>query len=473
MDWLSRIFDWLREQEAGFSAVAAILVIAGVVFAGFRWLLSRRGEASADHTPAQSAEAPSTADSPPADLDPLTVPGFQGRPAIAVLPFDNLSGDPDQEYFADGIAEDLITRLSAWRSFPVIARNSSFTYKGKPVDVKQVSQELGVRYVVEGSVRRASDRVRISAQLIDAATGAHIWAERYDRELRDIFALQDEITDSIAASMHPELQRSEEERAVSQEPQNLEAWDWAMQGWWHHSRFIREENARARSLFERAIVLDPHLVSAHVGVVATHNFDLLFQWSDSRERSVAELERAAQGCVVLDAKNPLAQEAMGIAYRVLGQSDKAIAAFDRAIQLNPSLGIAYFSLGLTLTLVGRPEEGIEKLEKAMRLSPYDPMTWLFCLATALAHSAAGRDEETVDWAERSLHHRPDWFFSYLTLAASYAHLDRIEEARAALAEALRLQPGFSLSGLKAILSAARPAFLERAIENLRKAGLPE
>jgi TolB-like protein/Tfp pilus assembly protein PilF len=473
MDLLSRIAGWLGENEATISAVVGIAVLAGIVFAGVRSLVRRRGEAPAEKAPASNAESPAATDSSPLGLDPLTVPGFEGRPAIAVLPFDNLSGDPEQEYFADGIAEDLITRLSACRDFPVIARNSSFTYKGKPVDVKQVSRELGVRYIVEGSVRRASDRVRISAQLIDATTGAHIWAERYDRELRDIFALQDEITDAIAASMRPELQQSEEERAVSQEPQNLEAWDWAMQGWWHHSRFTREENAKARSLFERAIELDPHLVLAHVGVATTHHFDLLFQWSDSRERSVAELERAARRCVVLDAKNPHAQEAMGIAYRVLGESDKAIAAFDRAIRLNPSLGIAYFSLGLTLTFVGRPEEGIEKLDKAMRLSPYDPTTWLFCVAMALAHSAAGRDEEAVDWAQRSLQHRPDWLFSYLTLAASYAHLDRIEEARAALAEALRLQPGFSLSGLQIILSAARPAFLERAIDGLRKAGLPE
>jgi TolB-like protein len=198
MDLLSRIASWLGENEATISAVVGITVLAGALFAGFRSLVRRRGKTGQQTAPGTPTTEPSsTADSEPADLDPLTVPGFEGRSAIAVLPFDNLSGDPDQEYFADGIAEDLITRLSAWKEFPVIARNSSFTYKGKAVDVKQVSRELGVRYVVEGSVRKAKDRVRISAQLIDATSGGHVWAETYDRELEDIFALQDEITEAI------------------------------------------------------------------------------------------------------------------------------------------------------------------------------------------------------------------------------------------------------------------------------------
>ena len=183
MDLLSRIASWLGENEATISAVVGIAVLTGILFAGVRSLVRRRGEASAGKAPTASAETPSATESSTPDLDPLTVPGFEGRPAIAVLAFDNLSGDPEQEYFADGIAEDLITRLSAWRDFPVIARNSSFTYKGKPVDVKQVSRELGVRYVVEGSVRRVGERVRIAAQLIEATTGAHVWAETYDREL--------------------------------------------------------------------------------------------------------------------------------------------------------------------------------------------------------------------------------------------------------------------------------------------------
>ena len=243
MDLLARIGTWLSDHEAMISAVVGITVLAGVLFAGLRSLVRRRAEPSQEKALAVSPETQAATDSSPADLDPLTVPGFEGRPAIAVLPFDDLSREHDQEYFADGIAEDLITRLSTWRDFPVIARNSSFVYKGKPVNVKQVSRELGVRYVVEGSVRKAGDRVRITAQLVDAVTGGHVWAEIYDRELRDIFTVQDEITEAIVASMRPELLRSEGERAVRKEPQNLDAWDCYARGQWH---LLEDDQGRQR-----------------------------------------------------------------------------------------------------------------------------------------------------------------------------------------------------------------------------------
>ena len=207
-------------------------------------------------------------------MEELTVPGFSGRPAIAVLPFENMSGDPEQEYFADGIAEDLITRLSLWRDFPVIARISSFTYKGRSVDVKQVSRELGVRYVIEGSVRRAGDRVRISAQVIDTTTGAHIWAERYDRELRDIFALQDEITEAIVGSMYPELLRTERERAVRKPPGNLDAWESLQRAVWHALHPTKEDFAMGRSFCERAIELDPHWSVAFAWLAMSHFGDV-------------------------------------------------------------------------------------------------------------------------------------------------------------------------------------------------------
>ncbi len=209
MDLLSRIASWLGENEATISAVVGITVLAGVVFAGLRSLVRRRAETAQEKATGCCPEPPAAADSSAPDLDPLTVPGFEGRPAIAVLPFDNLCGDPEQEYFADGFADELITLLSASREFPVIARNSSFTYKGKAVDVKQVSRELGVRYVVEGSVRKTGDRIRITAQLIDATTGGHVWAETYDRHLRDIFEIQDEITEAIVGSMGYALLLSE------------------------------------------------------------------------------------------------------------------------------------------------------------------------------------------------------------------------------------------------------------------------
>jgi adenylate cyclase len=403
----------------------------------------------------------------------LTVPGFSGRPAIAVLAFDNLSGDPEQEYFADGIAEDLITRLSAWRYFPVIARNSSFVYRGRSLDVKQVSRELGVRYVVEGSVRKAGDRVRINVQLIDATTGHHVWAERYDRELRDLFALQDEITEALAGWLTPELMQAEQERAVRQEPRNLDAWDCAQRGFWHIWKLNQENNTQARSFLERAVELDPQLVLAFYGLTVTHYLDIFYQWSDSWEQSVAAMVRAAERGAALDEKDAFGQLGLGAAYSVTGPEDKMIAALELATELNPSLALAYGILGNLLATVRRPGDAIAALEKAMRLSPRDPFLFAFLSGVALAHFAAGRYEDAVDWARRSLRRRTDWMDPHHVLAASYAHLGRLEEARTALEESLRLQPGFSLDTYERMLSSADPDFTERYFDGLRKAGLKE
>jgi adenylate cyclase len=406
-------------------------------------------------------------------MDDRTVPGFGGRSAIAVLPFENLSGDPEQEYFVDGVAEDLITRLSTWSRLPVIARNSTFVYKGKSVDVKQVGQELGVRYVVEGSVRKAGKRVRISAQLIDSSTGLHIWAEQYDRELEDIFALQDEITQAMVASISPELWRSELEQAVRREPQNLGAWDVAQQGWWHFMRANKEDNAKARALFQRAAQLDPDLAPAFWGLAWTHYTDLLAQWSESPVRSIEELDRTARRSVALDSSQPAAQLVLGHACALAGQQDKMIAAYQLAVQLDPSSSIGYFSLGVSLARAGRPEKSLENLEKAMRLSPQDPLMWLYFLGVATAHFAAARYGDAVEWSQRSLQRMPGWVQANTVLAASYAHLGRFDEARLALQEVLRVTPKFSLSGLKMFLSAADPGFIERYLDGLRKAGLKE
>jgi adenylate cyclase len=403
----------------------------------------------------------------------LTVPGFSGRPAIAVLPFENLSADPEQEYFADGIAEDLITRLSAWRYFPVIARNSSFVYRGRSVDVKQVSRELGVRYVVEGSVRKAGDRVRINVQLIDATTGHHVWAERYDRELRDLFALQDEITEALAGWLAPELMRAEQERAAHREPRSLDAWDCTQRGFWHSWKLNREDNAKARGFFEKAAELDPQLVMAFYGLAVTHYLDIFYQWTDSWEQSVGEMVREAERGAALDEKDAFGQLALGCAYSVTGPQEKMIAALELAIELNPSLAFAYGVLGNLLAIVRRPGEAIAALEKAMRLSPRDPFLFAFLSGVALAHFAAGRYEEAVDWARRSLRRRTDWIDPHHVLAASYAHMGHLEEARTAWKEALRLQPGFSLDTFKLMLASADPDFTERYLAGLRKAGLEE
>jgi adenylate cyclase len=390
-----------------------------------------------------------------------------------VLPFDNLSGDPEQEYFADGIAEDLITRLSAWRDFPVIARNSSFTYKGKAVDVKQVSRELGVRYLVEGSVRQSAGRVRIAAQLIDATTGHHLWADTYDREAREIFELQDEISQAVVASMYPELEQFERERTARYEPNDLDAWNSVQKGWWHYWQMSREENGKARLLFQSSAKTDPRLAGAFSGLAHTHYLDIILQWTDSPSQSIHELEQAARKSVALDGTDPLGQLALGRWYFVTGQRDKVLPCFELAVKLNPSLAYGYFILGLYLARAGKPEEGIAKIEKGMRLSPRDPRLWMALLYLAQAHLAAGQYEQAVEWVQKSLQQAPDYPASHRILAVGYAHCGELDKAANSLAEALRLQPGFTVARLKEAMPSADPKFTECLADGLRKAGLPE
>jgi adenylate cyclase len=473
MDLLSRIASWLGENEATISAVVGIAVLAGIVFAGVRSLIRRRTETSLDKAPAGTDEAPSATASSAPDLDPLTVPGFEGRPAIAVLPFDNLSGDPEQEYFADGIAEDLITRLSHCRWFPVIARNSSFTYKGKPVDVKQVSMELGVRYVVEGSVRKVGDRVRISAQLIDATTGHHVWAETYDREIQDIFDIQDEIAESIARSVAPALEKSEWKRTLRQQPQELDAWDSYLRGWWHYRQYSKDENTKARSLFERAIELDPNFAWAYAMLAVTHYEDVAAQWSEFPAQSLSQAEAAVRSAMELEDDDPLINFALGLVRRIMGQLDRAVAAFERALRLDPSDALSLYSLGTTLAFTGKPDKGIEHVETAMRLSPKDLFFHFFLEGMSIAHAVAGRFEESVNWARQAIQFHSAHLGSYAVLAISYVELGRLDEARATVEELLRLNPAYSLAGFRTIMPGWHPAIVERSIESLRKAGLPE
>jgi adenylate cyclase len=406
-------------------------------------------------------------------MDELTVPGFGGRPAIAVLPFDNLSGDPEQEYFVDGIVEELITGLSRWRRFPVIARNSSFAYKGKPVDIKRVSAELGVRYAVEGSVRKAGDRVRITAQLIDATTGAHVWAERYDRELTDIFALQDEITEAIAAAMYPELQRHEWKRAAQREPEDLDAYELVMRGWWHIQQYNKNDNVAARLILQRAAEWNPKSSSAFVGLAWAHYLAVVFQWSDSADQSIAEANKAARRSVELNAANPAAHIVLGQAYSLAGQPQEELAALQRAVELNPSDFFGYASLADCLAGQGRAEEAIGHLEKAMRLSPRDPMKWYFFHVLGKVHLAAGRYEESIEWQKRCVGANPRFPASLGFLAAGYAHLGRMNEARTTLEELLRRMPGLSVSAMERWHVSAAPDFVERYRDGLRKAGLKE
>jgi adenylate cyclase len=411
-------------------------------------------------------------DSAGAERDPpgssrLTVPGFGGRHALAVLPFDNLSGDPEQEYFADGLAEDLITRLSVSRSFPVIARNSSFVYKGKSVDVKRVSQDLGVHYLVEGSVRKAGDRVRVTAQLIDATTGHHIWAERYDRELRDIFALQDEITEAIVASVAPAVSRAELRRAMRRAPQDLDAWDCEQRGLWHLFQYTKEDTAQAQSWLRRAIELAPGSPTAFSLLAISHTYEFINRWSESPAASSEAAIRAAEKSVALDEDQPGALMMLGIGYSLTGQYERGMAALERAIEINPSSAQAYFGMGVALAPAGRVDDAIAMIEKAIRLSPHDPWMHEFLFNVGAAHFLAGRYAEAVDSAKRSLKLRSGQPGVYRLLAASYGHLGRSEEAKGALDALLQLTPDFSAEHLRTFLP---PAVVEHYLEGLRKAG---
>jgi adenylate cyclase len=336
-----------------------------------------------------------------------------------------------------------------------------------------VSRELGVRYVVEGSVRKVGDRVRISAQLIDATTGHHVWAETYDRELRDIFAVQDEITDSIVMAMRPELRRSERERAARREPRDLSAHDLTQRGMWHFGKDTEEDNLRARSLFEQAIERDPSSADAWSCLALSHARDVIKQWTNSPARSLSELQRAARRSVSLDPRWARGYLALAMAQYWAGQRGQAIVSAERGIELDPSMPGPYRILGLLLAFAGRPDEGIAKIETGTRLDPRNPWMWMDFQMLATAHLVAERFAEAVDAAQRSLQHNPDDHNTHALLAIGYAHLGRIEEARAAFREVLRLQPDYSLAGAKQVFAGADEEFVERLVAGLRRAGLKE
>jgi adenylate cyclase len=401
------------------------------------------------------------------------VPGFDA-PAIAVLPFDNLSGEPEHEALALGIAEDLITLLAAWPEIPVIARNSSFQYKGQAVDVQQVGRELGAGYLIEGSVRRSGDRIRITAQLIETPTARHIWAKHYDRGIEDVFTVQDEVTVSVVSSVYSQWTRSERERAVRKPPSSLNAWESYQRGVWHLFRWTREDVARARSLFAMAMELDPHWVEP-IGMAAwVLHEEVMRGWAAAPDEAIAEIERLTQRCVALDAQAFGCQQALAWFYRISGQPRNEVAAWERAVRSNPSAPWAHFGLAFSLALTGRPQESIPHAKTAMRLSPNDPsLEWGCVLVMGWAHFAARQYADAVEWGQKAVDYRPDLAIGYRTLASSYAHMGQLDKARAALAEELRLDPNLTLAAVHSENPTSDPDFLQRWLEGLRMAGLPE
>ena len=367
------------------------------------------------------------------------------RPAIAVLPFTNMSGDPEQEYFSDGISEDIITALSKLRWFFVIARNSSFVYKGRAVHMKQVAEELGVGYVVEGSVRKGGDRVRITAQLNDVATGGHIWAERYDRDLADIFAVQDEITEAIVAAIEPQLYAAENFRAQRKPPGSLDAWDLVMRALSHYWRVTRQDNMVAQALLEKATAIDPNYGKA-LGLLADQPY-LRRPYGLGRHGEVVPIaERAALAAVEADSEDAWAHHGLGYVYLFARRFDDALAEFELALRLNPNFALAQAFYGVTLCYCGRWEEGDVAARRALRLSPRDPFSAIYFGIAAYAQFIGRNYEEAMRLARESMRQRGDFVGAHrvLTAAAGMAGQNRRRRGRAAGAAP---RPAQHLAGL--------------------------
>lgn len=391
--------------------------------------------------------------------------------SIAVLPFANMSGDAEQDYFADGISEDIITALSKLSQLFVIARNSSFTFKGQNVGVQEVGTKLGVRYVLEGSVRKSGNRVRITAQLIDATSGGHLWAERFDRDLTDIFAVQDDVTQQIVGALALNLTAGDRQRLATEYPRNTEAYDYFLRGreLWH--RLTRETNVAARDLLQRAIELDPKFASAHAFLALTHGIDYLNRWGASPPESMAQAEEAATRAVMLDGSDPWAHWALAIVKLYTRRHDGAIDEAERALVLNPNFAEAHVALGEALYYSGRSEDAVESFARGKTLNPYFPDVLLHFQALALFQ--LGRYEEAADLLMQRLARNAVTDVSRALLAASYGHLGRFAEAHVAWQEVLRVNPDYSLEYRRKVLPYKNPADFELMVEGLRKAGIEQ
>jgi adenylate cyclase len=395
------------------------------------------------------------------------------RPSIAVLSFANMSGDPEQEYFSDGISEDIITALSHIRWFLVIARNSSFSYKGTSPDIRQVAKELGVRYVLEGSVRKAGNRVRITPQLIDADNGSHIWAERYDRELEDIFTVQDEITQTVVGAIEPELSRAEQERARLKPPENLGAWDFYQRGQWHFNRITPDDLSRAKSMFQSAIDLDPSLGAAYSGLATACFYEFILGVALSQSL-VEPAYEAARKAIEIDANDPIAKVALGLAYQLEGKQAESIPHLEAAIALNPSLARGHYYLGAALTFSGRGKDAISHLETAIRLSPRDPWMAHFMARLSEAHLFTDSLDDAVTWGRKARSQSGPWAWTArLGLVAALGHLGLLDEAQIAFEEMRVKRPDVSSNFVRMHFPIENDANKATLLEGLRKAGLPE
>jgi adenylate cyclase len=400
-------------------------------------------------------------------------------PSIAVLPFDNLSGDPEQEFFADGLTEDLITALSYWHTFYVIARHSTFQYKGRSPDIRRVARDLGVEYVLEGSVQTAGDRVRITAQLIDAATGRHVWAERYDRRLEDFFELQDEITQEIAAKVEPAFAKAEQQKATRKPPTNLAAWEWYQRGIAMLDGFFKAGNVQgkagniqARECFQRAMEIDPS-DSRPVAYMAYAHFRFVYEgYSTEPEADIAKIIEYAKRAIDLDDTNPYAHFAYSIGLTYSGQPELGIPEARRAVELNPNYSHAYIPLGNGLNLAGEPAEGVPYLEKAIKLNPTDPRNHAYFTFLAEAHLNNRDYEQAIECSRKAIERNSDYPYAHFVLASALGHIGQIEAAGEALNECLKLRPD-CIDTHPQLMLFKRTADREHILDGLRRAGWSE
>jgi adenylate cyclase len=438
-------------QRAAVAVVIALLVVAGGVAL---W---------------KSSLTPSPPPTEVASVEKMAFP-LPDKPSIAVLPFSNLSGDPEQEYFSDGITEEIISALGSVPKLFVIARNSTFTYKNKPVKVQQVAEELGVRYVLEGSVRKAGDKVRITAQLIDALDGHHLWAKRYDRNLSDIFAVQDELTKEIITAMQVKLTEGEQIQAAARGTNNLEAYLKCLQSGEYAHQVNPESVALAIQLAEEAIALDPEYAWAYYNLARAHVVAVWVGASKSPRESMAKAMASCQKAIALDNTPAEAHGRLGFLYAMRRQYDKAVAEAEKAVSLNPNSAMAHVMLGKTLVFDGRWEESIPEYKKAIRLDPIPHHMYLYSLG--LSYCWTGQYEEGVKWCEKSVRQEPDSLFARLMMTVVYSLSGRDEQARAEAVEVLRIQPKFTVKGFEKRLTYKRKEDNEKFLNALRKAGLP-
>jgi adenylate cyclase len=394
------------------------------------------------------------------------------KPSLAVLPFTNISGDSEQEYFSDGITEDLITDLSKVSGLFVIARSSSFIFNGTSTDVTQVGRNLGVRYVLEGSVRRAGDKLRINAQLIEAAGGNHLWAERYDGDLTDIFALQDQITESVVAALAVTLTRAEQRRALGKKTQDLQAYDYVLRGNAYHHRMTKEDNLKAEEMFERAIERDPEYAPAYAGLawVLVHNSNQ--EWSSDAQRTLKAALENAERAVVLDDSLAKAHMVLGDVYCWTKQCEQAVAEGRRAIALDPSYADGHMALAYYLVTAGHADEAVEEVQKALRFNPVHAGRLYYQILCA-SHYMLKQYEAAVEAGEQAVSRDPNHYIPHGLLAAAFAQSEKMDDARRHAREVLRLNPSFSLRHYAESLPFKNKTDRDHRIAGLRKAGLPE